>query len=58
MPIHDWQFYVVTIAALCGLWALLAPLTSARRNSGRCRCCDPAPARTRRTPLTLNGRKT
>lgn len=45
MPLDDWQFYVVTAAALWGVWALVSPFRPRRA------------ARRPRTPITLNGRR-
>jgi len=44
MPWGDWQFYVVTVAALCGLWAAVRTILPRRR-------------KTKRTKLTIGGRK-
>ena len=30
MPFGDWQFYVVTLAALWGVWAMARPFLPAR----------------------------
>lgn len=33
MPLHDWQFWLVTLLALWGLWALARTVVPARRRS-------------------------
>ncbi|MCP3902471.1 MAG: hypothetical protein GY715_02450 [Planctomycetes bacterium] len=45
MPLDDWQFYVVTAAALWGLWALVRTIMPRKRKT------------TKRTDLTVEGRK-
>jgi hypothetical protein len=45
MPWGDWQFYVVTAAALWGLWALARAILPKRRK------------RKKRAELTIEGRR-
>lgn len=33
MPLHDWQFWVVSLLALWGLWLLARPLLPVRKSS-------------------------
>ena len=47
MPFGDWQFYVVTLAALWGAWALVRTFLPSR---------DDKPAEKRAT-LTVGGKK-
>ncbi len=35
----DWQFAIVTLAALWGAWILLRPLLSSRKASGKSGAC-------------------
>lgn len=43
MPLDNWQFYVVTLAALWGAWAVARPFFRGRRK--------------RRTHLTVSARR-
>ena len=45
-PVHDWQFWVATLAALGALWFLLRPLLPSKRKR----------AAKRRTSLTVEGK--
>ena len=45
-PIHDWQFWVASFAALTAAWFLLRPLLPNRRKR----------ASKRRTSLTVEGK--
>lgn len=61
MPVHDWQFWVVTAAALVALLVVLRPFLPARKGarSSACPGCGPgqAAARARKTQVTVSGRK-
>ena len=60
MPFDDWQFYVVTLVALWGLWALLRPfLPRDRKAEPGCPTCasGSAAGRKKRAPLTIHGKK-
>jgi hypothetical protein len=61
IPWHDWQFYVVTLAAIMGIAALaraLAPTWTGRRKSDSCpTCSSAAPHAVDRVPLTISGKK-
>ena len=58
MPFDDWQFYVVTLAAFLGLWALARPFLPSKRDaSGACPGCGPAPRKKKRSELTVKGKK-
>ncbi len=46
MPFDDWQFYVVTLAALWGAWALVCTFLPARDKATK-----------KRTTLTVDGKK-
>jgi hypothetical protein len=46
MPWGDWQFYVVTLAALCGVWAAVRSVLPRKRKGGG-----------RKTTLTIEGKK-
>lgn len=35
MPFDDWQFYVVTAAALCAAWAMVRAILPRRRSRSR-----------------------
>lgn len=35
MPLHDWQFWVVTAVAAVGLWMAFRPLFPRRRGRGK-----------------------
>jgi hypothetical protein len=41
-PIHDWQFWIATLAAAASVWFLLRPLIPSKRK--------------RRTSLTVEGK--
>ena len=44
MPWHDWQFWLVTLAAAYGLWALVRQLVPRRgRNEPPCSKCAVGP---------------
>jgi hypothetical protein len=46
MPFDDWQFYVVTLAALWGAWALARTFIPARERPAK-----------KRASLTIGGKK-
>ena len=46
MPFDDWQFYVVTLAALWGGWAIVRPFLPSREKRGE-----------KRAALTVHGKK-
>lgn len=58
MPLHDWQFWVVTIAAAIGLWFAFRPLFPRRRGMRRHNggTANGKGASTRAT-LTLEGKR-
>ncbi len=47
-PWDDWQFYVVSLAALTGLFYLVRPFLPARKKPGGCASCPGASPPTRR----------
>jgi hypothetical protein len=54
MPFDDWQFWLVTLAAMWGVYALVRPFLPWRRrgsNGGR------PPAMVKRSDLTVRGKK-
>ncbi|MCC6907683.1 MAG: hypothetical protein IT430_07070 [Phycisphaerales bacterium] len=59
LPLGDWQFYVVTAAALGGIWLIVRPLLGRPGNSGCPNCADGAATSTRRrtTGLTVEGKR-
>ena len=56
MPYDDWQFYVVTLAALAGAWLIVRPFLGSRKGSGGCPSCSDGKTRPKRTKLTIDGR--
>ncbi len=56
LPLGDWQFYVVTGAALGAIWLILRTLLPRQSNSG-CPNCAQSPARRRTTGLTVEGKR-
>jgi hypothetical protein len=58
LPVEDWQFYVVSFAALFGVWVLVRTLLPRRSSSSPCPGCPTGrtPWRRRLTALTLRGR--
>jgi hypothetical protein len=59
MPWHDWQFWLVTAAALVAAWFVLRTVLPRRKDAGPgCPGCGPgqAAARPRRTTLTVSAR--
>jgi hypothetical protein len=56
MPLHDWQFWVVTIAAAVGLWFAFRPLFPKRRGKPR-RDGRPATGASTRATLTIEGKR-
>jgi hypothetical protein len=62
MPWNDWQFWVVTLAALVAIAMVLKPLLPWGGSRGRtakpCSTCPSAePAAAKRTTLTLGGKR-
>lgn len=60
MPLNDWQFYVVTIAALAGLLRAVWPLLPRRQGAGGCPNCSAGSAATKtrkRVQLTVEQRR-
>lgn len=54
LPWHDWQFYVVTVAALWGAWRFLSPLLPRRPGAAAAPCgsCASGAAACARKPET------
>ena len=52
MPVSDWEFWVVSVIALGGLFMLLRPII---RRKGVRGSCSPPPARPRGAKLTIEG---
>lgn len=60
LPLGDWQFYVVTGAALGAVWLVVRPLLPSKSGSASCpNCADGAASkkRPRKTGLTVEGRR-
>jgi len=65
MPIHNWQFWLVTAAMLWGLWIIARPFLPLKRNrshanGGACPNCSSgqsASRKPRQTSLTIEGRR-
>lgn len=64
MPWHDWQFWIVSLLALWGLWVLGKPFWPRRRADGEasasCPNCSSGTAaakKTRRVALTIEKRR-
>lgn len=66
MPLHDWQFWLVSFLALIGLWLVLKPLLAARGSSKSTTSCancsagnatSSASLRPRRVTLTIERRR-
>ncbi len=64
MPLHDWQFWVVTLLMLWGLWVLLRAIVPARRKAGdadpscpNCASGEAASQGPRRVSLTIERKK-
>ena len=59
MPWTDWQFWIVTVFALGGLFVVIRPLIPGRNPSGGCRTCPTSadPAVGKRTTLTIEGHR-
>lgn len=58
LPLGDWQFYVVTGAALGAIWLIVRPLLSRKDSSGCPNCADGAASSRRRpTGLTIEGKR-
>ena len=57
MPWNDWQFWIVTLAALLAVFAVARPLLPARGRRRACPGCGPEPDRAagRRATLTIGG---
>lgn len=57
MPWHDWQFWVVTAAAVLSLWTLLRPfLKRGDANAPNCGSCAAGAAACARPSALGNGR--
>jgi hypothetical protein len=65
MPVHDWQFWVVTLLALGGAWLVAKPFLPKRRSMSEgdpsCPTCASGSAASRKTkrrvPLTIEKRR-
>ncbi len=60
LPLGDWQFYVVTGAALGAIWLIIRPFLPRKGGSTSCpNCADGAASKQRRrkTGLTVEGRR-
>ncbi len=62
MPWHDWQFWIVSIFAVGGLWLLLRPFLLRKRgasDAGSCsNCATPSTSvKPRRVNLTIEKRR-
>ncbi len=57
MPWNDWQFWIVTLAALAAAGAVVRPLLPRRSKGPACPGCGPEPDRGagRRATLTIGG---
>ena len=55
MPYDDWQFYVVTLAALAGAWLVVRPFLGSKKEGG-CPSCSSTKTRPKKTKLTIDGR--
>ena len=57
MPYGDWQFYVVTLAALLGVWLMFRTLRT-RGGLKRCPSCSENPERREtKATLTIEGQR-
>lgn len=64
MPWRDWQFWIVSLLALWGLWVLSKPFWPRRKADGEASACPncssgsgPAAKKTRRVALTIEKRR-
>lgn len=62
VPWGDWQFYVVTLLAMCGAWVMVRPFLPRKGGSGGSggcpNCASGAAARRKpRTRLTIHGKR-
>jgi hypothetical protein len=56
MPLGDWQFWAVTLAAIVAVAFILKPLLPGRPSTPPCGSCSQGDRRPRRTGLTIEGR--
>ena len=59
MPIGDWQFWIVTLAGLLGLWLIVKPFMPRRSKQTGCAHCASGTAASRKkrgakVSLTVN----
>ena len=55
IPFDDWQFWVVTLAAMTALWMVIRPLLPrGRKTTGQCAGCPPQQGNTKRARLTVS----
>lgn len=60
LPLHDWQFYVVTAAMLGAIWLVIRPLLPRKDGTVGCpNCADGVASKKRahRTDLTINRKR-
>jgi len=63
MPWHDWQFWLVTVLAVWGLWMLSRPFWPRRKADGSASASCPncssgrAAAKSRKVALTIEKRR-
>jgi len=61
LPLDQWQFYVVTVVALGGVYVLLRPFlrrgSAAGGGTGCSGCGSGSTSRKRAVPLTIGGRR-
>lgn len=55
MPVGDWQFWAVSLAAIVAVAFMIRPLLPGRAASTPCSTCGHAQSRPRRTELTVEG---
>jgi hypothetical protein len=60
MPWHDWEFWIVTVLAMIGLFILMRPFLPRRKGSANAACPNcasgEAAAKPRRATLTIESK--
>lgn len=58
IPIGDWQFWIVSLAALAGVALLVRPLIASKSSTPPCGgCAKSSPAKPRHATLTIEGER-
>ncbi len=54
MPFDDWQFWIVTIIGLVGLWKILRTVLPSKNKTGCSHCASGSAAATKKRPTKVS----